>query len=526
VLTAKEDQFLLFRIFIYCIAVWKILELSSKTAYVYRYASFHSLTSSFQIAILAAILANAQFIVLTIFLATLLGAPIISVMGTTFFLPSYSRPAAFWEEPLTFEPKPGDSLFYKVISDSLGDVFQSLYASGKLVDIGANTFYLICDDYFNAIIHIVAAGSNYLALQLRGLESREQTLCHQHELNFLRRNLEEFQETRIYTFSSTLVRFTDVIWQLLDKVLHYCQFPPVLGLKSRAFIRSATWKTLYDDFAVNSYSVSSNNLNGVFPDNHHKSLLGDSLMKVLTVIIDDTDRVGQPENIEFQFDQEFDQAALDWMEVHEKRHIASQLFCLCHVLLQLRASIADDFEWKVYSMFTGPSLSLAEFQWIPVTINKKLISGFRIALALAVHTVFGDMGDEVEEIQGFIRDQYRRPKFIPADDPNWKEMVCEHVDELETFRRITDGTGLIIKYMHFKYGSQTFKLMKLNDEEVLRAWAGQIFEMLYFETEDKERTSIQFDHFTLRNMISQSANLPIGYPETICLMTLSFSDIF
>jgi hypothetical protein len=261
----------------------------------------------------------------------------------------------------------------------------------------------------------------------------------------------------------------------------------------------------------------------MFPDNYHQSLLRDSLMKALTVIIDETDLVGQPENIEFQFDQEFEEAALEWMEVNEKRHIASQLFGLCHVLLQLMAIVAGDFEWKVYSMFTAQSLSLAEFQWIPPAMTRKLISCFRVGLALAVHNVVGDVGNHLDEVRGFIRDQYHKPKFIPEDDPNWRPMVFQHVDELETLRQITDGTGLTIKHMHFKYGQQTFKLIKLNDEAVLGAWAGQIFEMVYFETEDRERTSVQFDQFTLRNMISQSANSPIGYPETICPITLSFS---
>jgi hypothetical protein len=99
---------------------------------------------------------------------------------------------------------------------------------------------------------------------------------------------------------------------------------------------SATWKTFHHDFAVNSCSVSSHKL--MFPDLYDQSLVRDSLTKVLTVLIDQSDRVGQPDNIEFQFDQELDEAALQWMEVHEKGHIASQLFALCQVLLWLRAS--------------------------------------------------------------------------------------------------------------------------------------------------------------------------------------------
>ena len=69
-------------------------------------------------------------------------------------------------------------------------------------------------------------------------------------------------------------------------------------------------------------------------------------------------------------------------------------------------------------------------------------------------------------------------------------------------------------------------MVKINTESVLGIWAGQIFETVYIETDDRERTSVQFDHFTLRNIISQSANSPIGYPEIICPITFSISDIY
>jgi hypothetical protein len=67
-------------------------------------------------------------------------------------------------------------------------------------------------------------------------------------------------------------------------------------------------------------------------------------------------------------------------------------------------------------------------------------------------------------------------------------------------------------------------LIALNGESVLGIWAGQIFETMYLKTDDRERTSVQFDQFTLRNIISQSANSPVGYPQTICPVTFSFSN--
>jgi hypothetical protein len=522
ILTVEDHQFLLFRVFVYHIVCWKVLELREKFQFVFRYSSLHSLTSKFQMLVLGLILANTQFVILMTLFSAVFGAPIVAVSGFTFYLPSFARPTTFWDDPLTFEPKPGDTLFYRVISDNLGETFGDFVSGGRFIDVTENSFYLICDDYFNAIIHVVAVGAGYLVFQLRGLEVREQTLCHQNELNVVRRELDEIDDTRIFTLPSIFVRFTSVIWRLCDKVLHLWGFPPILGDRARAFLRSATWKTLHDDLPIPSYSVSANRLDLIFPDKHHQAFISEALFKVLTVILDESDQIESISDWRSYFTAEFVQDGLEWIDAHGKSESTDRIFAVCQVLLSHMSTIAGGFEWQVYQMFIARSFRISTF-WMSPALEAKLILGFRVAIHVAIHLVVGDLGTDVDELTSYIRHSLSDCRFLPEDDPGWSPMVFAHVDCLETLRQTTDDAGLTVKHIRFTYGEHSFKVIQLNRESVMGIWAGQIFETMYIETDDRERTSVQFDQFILRNIISQSANSPIGYPETICPLTYSFS---
>ena len=525
-LNAEDDQYLLFRLFVYLIVCWKVFEMMSKFEFVMKYASLHSLTHSYQIVLLALILANCQFVALMILMATLLTAPIVTLCGLTFFLPSYNRSTTFWDDHPPFQEKPGDALFYKVISDALSLELQNYVIKGKLLEFSENDFYLICDDYFNAIIHIMATGANYVAFQLRGLEVREQTLCHQNELNVVRTNLDEMDEIRGFTMQHVWCRFTQAIWKFLEKLFAMARLPPILKKNSRVFAGSATWKTLFDDLILRSYSVSANNLNLIFPDKYHQDMLTIALIRVLTLVIDDLDEIGKPDTFTEALPAEIVEDGRHWIALHGKQHLQDQIFGLCHVFLDQMAKVPGGFEWQVYQLFVTHSFDLNSYVWIPSTADEKLIKAFRVSIGIAVHHVVGDLPEDEDELTKYIQDRINNIHFLPEDDPLWADLVFQHVDELETLRQITDENGVTIKHMHFTFCAQNFRMVQLNPESVLGIWAGQIFETVYIETDDRERTSVQFDQFTLRNIISQSANSPIGYPETICPITYSFSDVY
>lgn len=69
------------------------------------------------------------------------------------------------------------------------------------------------------------------------------------------------------------------------------------------------------------------------------------------------------------------------------------------------------------------------------------------------------------------------------------------------------------------YSSRTLTLAKvpvftgeLNSESVRAIWSALSFELLYLTNDDEERYSIQAHPTALRNIVTQTAALPLGYP--------------
>jgi hypothetical protein len=134
--------------------------------------------------------------------------------------------------------------------------------------------------------------------------------------------------------------------------------------------------------------------------------------------------------------------------------------------------------------------------------------------------------NNTEELSKYVSTRLADERFLPETDPRWIQLVLDRVEELETLRKVTDANGLSVRHMRFLYTKQKFQVTELNSDSVIGMWGAQIVETVYLETDNRERMSVQADKFTLRNMISQSANSPIGYPEVVCPLTYSFSSLF
>lgn len=526
ILGGNPTETIIFRTFLYMQVFWKLSELMNKMQFVFKYSSFHSLTNKFQVVFYAIVIANLQFTCLTSIVAALMAAPIMPICGLTLFLPSYGRPATFWEETNSYDPKPGDSLFYKVISDSLCDKLATFMKEGTLFQATDNDFFLICDDYFNAIVHIISTGVGYVVFQLRGLEVREQTLCHINELNVVRNGVENMETLRNFVIAKIFTRITGVFWRLMNKLFVFMNIPQVLGDNERAFLRSCTWKTLQDDLPLDSYSVSAIRLDMIFPDKTHQIMVIEALFKVLTMIITEEDDIFVPEDFEISLPEEIAEVCTEWIRYQEKTSVARTVAAITQILMDQMEGINGGFEWQIYSMFISKNLNLSQFSWLPASYDQKLIDAFRISISIAVHMVSNDLPDDINELSQYFNDRIVNQHFIPENDPNWKLLIEDRIPELETLRKCSEPNGVTIKYMLFTYCEQKFKLVQLNGESVRGFWAEQTAETMFMETDDRERGSVQFDQFTLRNIISQSANSPVGYPEVICPITYSFCHLY
>jgi len=516
--------FLLFQTFIYLIAFMKLRELNNKLDYVKIYSSFHSVTSVFQVIVLIASLANIQFSYLSIIVATILSSPLIPFCGYSIFLPSYPRPSIFWFETSSFESKPGDSLFYKSLSDSITDRFASDIANGLLTMPQENECYLIFDDYFNAIINIISTGVGYVVFQLRGLEVRDQTLCHRNELQFIRSNYESAEEIKYFMIESIINGLTTPIWSFLDQLFSLLSLPNSLSKKQRSFAEGCIWRPIHESYYLDMYSVTSNRLDLIFPDKQRQQYIHLNLIRVLTLSLSESDEILVPEALMEISSNEIIEMAIPWIEYHEKMPMRNQILAIAHVMIEELNAIAGGFDWKVFKYFTSTYMNMQNYLWIPALIDDKLIKSFRFAISLAVFQASDSLPEGIQELSSFILGKINQVNMMPETEALWPKLIENKAKELETLRQLQEPEGMIIKYYRFIRKEQPYQLVQLNGEAVRGIWAGQITETVFLESTNRERSSIQFNFFTLRNMISQSANSPVGYPETVCPVSFSYSN--
>lgn len=523
-MSEMKFDFPLFHTYFYLIVIWLLSQILEKFNYVNSYSSLHSITSLSQLFILVIMTANIQFTIFSIVLSVILTSPLIPLLGSPIFIPSFSRPTAFWIEKVKYEPRPGDPLFYKVISDSLGDSLSNMVKNGYFPTLVENNFYLILDDYFNAILHIIETGHDYIVFQLRGLEVREQTLCHRNELNVVRNGLENLENPRVFFMSSIITKFTSILWKFVDYSLGIFGLPKVLSRKKMAFVRASTWSTWLDDLSILSYSVSANNVEQIFPDRESQFKIFVNLVRVLTFVLSEDDEIQLPDD--FDHSENVVRELDDWFYFNHRGQFTAVILSVSRVLFNelLNSYEGMSFPWKLYKYFEGKDLHLSSYLWIPSTVEPKLIKAFRTSISLAVEDVACVLPDSsLEELSNYVRLKIENCHMLPESDPDWMALIDKRTAELETLRLFNDPSEFLIKFMTFKLCEQPFKIVKLNDELVRGIWAEQVVETVFVESDDRERGSIQFDMFTLRNIIAQSANPPAGYPEVICPVTFSFT---
>ena len=517
-----SHDYALFQMLFDFLLIMKINEAYDKVKLVTTYSSFHSMSSKYQIIVLIVMLANCQFTFFSIVVALILNAPIMNIAGLPIFVPSYPRPTAFWLGPLSYEPKKGDALFYKVISDSLAEKIAKDVERGVFPALSENNFFLICDEYFNAIVHIIGSGVGYVIFQLRGLEVREQTLCHRNELQVIRSDTERIAEMKTFMLSSLVTKFTSLLWRPITKLFRYLKLPEPLPDKHRSFISSSTWDIINDDYKLESYSVSGYRISGLFPDRSHQEMILVNLIKAITLVVSEDDEICVPDDFNGNVQEEIASQVDEWISYHNKNNLKREIFAIAMVMIQEMNKISGDFEWKLFKYFSSSLMNLHDYLWIPALLDEKLIRCFRVSVSLAVYDVCGMLPEENDELSAMMEEKLEKVTVMPESESQWMKLVDDREPVLETVRKIQEDNEVAIKYMIFTKREQSFRLVKLNGEAVRGIWAGQTCETVYMESTDRERPSIQYDSFTLRNIISQSANSPVGYPEVICPISYSF----
>ena len=151
--------------------------------------------------------------------------------------------------------------------------------------------------------------------------------------------------------------------------------------------------------------------------------------------------------------------------------------------------------------------------------NSVIIPGIKTCIGLLTDYFIMYYGSEEDIEPDEVLDSLNQPQHVYNEyDPVWRQKILDKQDrdQIMTFRynKVSDGarTQDAFQFMTCTPMEKNFKLFSLNEEMVKSVWTTQEHELVYLQSTDSERGSVQYRPPILRNMIASSTNLPLGYP--------------
>jgi len=195
------------------------------------------------------------------------------------------------------------------------------------------------------------------------------------------------------------------------------------------------------------------------------------------------------------------------------------------------SAIADDWalgdlEILVCAASLPPSSSSSSFSDTHPHFQTIVTSAIRMSLRLQQDDF--SMPGEYEDINTLydaIKEAQAAVVICHEGDPLWKKSILEDRPSLVSIRKTKSERNEQPEYqvltLNLRFAK--FKVVKLNKESVRSMWAAQQQELIFYGNQNEERGSIQQMKSVLRNLITQSCDLPVGYPIYISPLTTSYA---
>ena len=87
---------------------------------------------------------------------------------------------------------------------------------------------------------------------------------------------------------------------------------------------------------------------------------------------------------------------------------------------------------------------------------------------------------------------------------------------------VNGGRNILI----FNRNISEWTILRYDRENMRSLWASQIYEIMFFLSDSSERESIQSNPHFLHNLVTQSCDLPIGYPAFVSPISTSHYTVF
>ena len=445
---------------------------------------------------------------LSLFWTAITGSPKHMPFALDFIqLPIHVRPNAFWN---LFDTKSLDVLktikshtidhpleapIYLSAVQAFTKQISQLILDGTFGLVDENEFFILRGTKMCMILQIVAMSPTAISFQIRGLEYKSETFCHEVEIEGI-----------------------DTMCQYVKNSIS----PSFFG----AFqVSGLMWNVAALDIQLPMYDISNTELANVINTTTHENIIlwlkyvsayyiSLSPELLLNVPLNSDEVEDLHEVFEF-FGSNLDDASL------------RQANFFVHCIIRSFTSNWGSFGDKIFTAFHGnPTLDESE-SWIEM--DERLIENILTPVAkLTLLSIFLEEASIVSppELNEDLKDHFEHfhedhcvasadsEEFALEFQKASKRLVClEQCDNVKTV-------------LFFIHSTPSWNLLRYSRESIRSLWASQAYEQMFFLVMDKERLSIQNSPQSLHNLINQSCDLPIGYPAFVSPILTSYYTPF
>eukprot|EP01028_Stygiella_incarcerata_P009140 TRINITY_DN424_c0_g1_i2.p1 TRINITY_DN424_c0_g1~~TRINITY_DN424_c0_g1_i2.p1 ORF type:complete len:1297 (-),score=322.66 TRINITY_DN424_c0_g1_i2:1899-5789(-) len=474
-------------------------------------------------------LGSCGLLLFEVIVGTFLNCPLQPCLGTSFLLMSYPRSARFWERTShgeglldTDEETAFRSTTYARLTRSLQDHLPWLIRAGYFGNVHTGDTYLLTDgDSSTVFIHIIEIGTGHLSFQVRGLEFSG-TFCHDQEIGAVHRMVEDYDD----------INMKKLFWSKRWRSWHPLSKNVTVNMFNINTNRLSTLASSFDEAKVLLREIIRALIEEIY-DVHTEKPIDFSTFQYDDVrgvflreidhckeLMSDYGSIGKTEGVTFE-------SFLKMYEESLQRFTRERGFAMCCFLssVRLREALFENVSYECPQVKVLHERMLQLYSGMHQVVGLGSgIAGRAIIVGLRCFMETFISGPEEFNSDTFSRDTRKEirdtVRFAVPDNQSLQEAIGkETADEIFTLRRHHGG----IVAISLKLNAMQYYSIRVNREGVRGIWAGQQWELVYFENQDSERSSIQQRTRMLRNIVSQSADPPIGYPAFISEVVTSFS---
>ena len=420
------------------------------------------------------------------------GAPMNSVPHVPLVLiPSPPRPNLFWDH--SYQVNSYDQArnyiqhrnehiietpIYVSFSHALKENLASFIRTGKLGIISANTYLLFLSEPLAAFVHIISLETNTINFQVRGLEYNDRTLCHLGEIARLNDDIDSYNGCMPNFKSKNDYISTD--WRMCAKGIKLPQYNIAAFEAEQVFIgldKERAIKWTYISLAYEIKKMGQNSYEGI---NEQEGELEEKFTTALSI-----------------FDVEYDES-----QKKKLKQLSSK-----YINLLYDEDMCLDLD-KFINIFHGTSEKIFESSSRNLLLWLSLLS-MRL----------GPENDTKEEITDFIERSENTFIVVPAQSTEFNEEYIKEEKNIVSFEEIHDQKEILF----FNRAIVNWNVVYVQKEFVRSFWSSEAFEQIFCGEDDPERLSIQEDNQTMRNLIIQTCNIPIGCPSYVSPILASYS---